>query len=135
MKHLKKGRKFSREKGQRKALLKIMLSDFLLKGKMKTTEAKAKELKKIAEKIISAIKKASPKKENISKIRQIRAQLAKSVNTELLEDISKKFATRSGGYVRVIRLGQRKSDGANMAILEMTESDAAAVPDIKNKKE
>lgn len=121
MKHLKKGRKFSREKGQREAMLKIMLGNFLLKEKMKTTEAKAKELKTKLEKFISKIKDilVGEKIANLPQLRILKAKLPRNVSTDTLKKIAERFANRTGGYVRITKLGRRQSDGAKMAIIEM----------------
>lgn len=121
MKHLKKGRKFSREKKQRKALVKIMLGDFLLKGRMKTTEAKAKEIKTIAEKTISRLKKAlaGEKDAKLALMRNLKADLPRNVTPRRLEEVAKNFENRKSGYARVIKTGQRKSDGAKLAVIEL----------------
>ncbi|MDI6777822.1 MAG: 50S ribosomal protein L17 [Patescibacteria group bacterium] len=121
MKHLKKGRKFSREKKQREALLKIMLGDFLMKGKIRTTEAKAKEIKIKMEGIISEAKKklSSNKNASLFCMRNLKAKLPQNITADKLKNIAQKYSKRRGGYVRIIKLGQRKSDGAKSAVIEM----------------
>jgi large subunit ribosomal protein L17 len=121
MKHLKKGRKFSREKGQREAMLKIMLGNFLLKEKMRTTEAKSKELKTLVEKFISKTKNilVDGKIANLPQLRILMSKLPRNISTEILKKIAEKFQGRTGGYVRIIKLGRRNSDGAKMAVIEM----------------
>lgn len=121
MKHLKKGRKLSRTRKQRKALLKVMLGDFILRERIKTTEAKAKELKEKAEKIISLAKKilAEAKGDNISQVKFVRSQLPRSIKAETLKKIAERFSNRKGGYAKIVKIGQRRSDGAKMAIIEL----------------
>lgn len=124
MKHLRQGRKFSREKDQREAMLKTMLGSFLVMGKIETTEAKAKELKRVSERLISKCKQTismGDKKDKLAAIRFLAARLPKNVKNEQIKKIAEKFATRKSGFSRVIKKGLRRSDGAKMAIIEMTE--------------
>jgi large subunit ribosomal protein L17 len=114
MKHLKTGRKFSREKKQREALLKIMLGDLLLKGKIKTTLAKAKELKMIAEKMISRMK-------NPQALRMVRSRLPRNVDVKAISKIVQKTASRKSGFLKITKLGPRRSDSAPIAIIEIIE--------------
>ena len=114
MKHLKKHRKFGRETGQRKALIRALSHNLIVYKKIKTTEAKAKELRPYIEKIITKAKndtsesrrlvfKKNPNKEDVKKI---------------FTDISPKYRKRKGGYTRIIKLPPRKGDKAKMAIIE-----------------
>jgi large subunit ribosomal protein L17 len=123
MKHLKQGRKFGRTKDKRNAMLRILLGDLLIKEKITTTEAKAKELKRISEKIISKAKlaKASNKFVRLAALRSVLSVLPKNINVKKIEEIGKYFSNRDGGYTRVIKLPQRKSDGAKMAIIEFVK--------------
>lgn len=114
MKHLQKGRKFSREKGQREAMLKIMLGDLLVKTKFTTTLAKAKELKMIAEKMLGQMKKPQM-------ARTLKARLPRNVDLKIIRDLASKTASRQSGYLRIIRKGARRSDGAQMAVIEIIE--------------
>jgi len=121
MKHLKKGRKFSRTAKQRRAMLKNLLGSFLIKEKITTTEAKAKELKMISEKMISQAKKvlSDDKKESISAMRIVRSGLPQNVTPSAIKKIAERFVARKGGYVRIIKKGARRSDSAKMAVIEM----------------
>ncbi len=123
MKHRKYGRKFGRVKKQREAMLRTMLGSFLARERMKTTEAKAKELKVLTEKIIGAAKKISGPggKKNPAKIKLLKSRLPRNVKTETLEKIAEKFTNRQSGFTRVIKLGQRRSDGAKMAVIELVK--------------
>ncbi len=114
MKHKKSGRKFSREKDQREAMLKIMLGDLLLKKRITTTLAKAKELKMIAEKIIGRTKKPES-------LRQLKSKLPRNIDLKTLRGIALIAAPKESGYSRVIKKGRRLSDSAPMAILEIID--------------
>jgi len=124
MKHLKRSRKFSREKNQREALLKIMLGDLLKKKKIKTTLAKAKELKIIAEKTIGQMK--DPRV-----LRIIKSKLPRDITPTIIKNIAAKTASRKSGFVKVIKNGARRSDGAQLAIIEIIEDETL----IENKKQ
>lgn len=115
MRHLKKGRKFGRETDQRHALMKALASAFFLLGRIKTTEAKAKELRPFAEKFIHRAKNPT-----LASKRMLHAVFAPKIVTKLVET-GKSMAGKSGGYTRIIRLGARKSDSAKMAIIELAK--------------
>jgi large subunit ribosomal protein L17 len=123
MRHLKKSRKLSRIRKQRQALLKTMLGDFFLREKIKTTEAKAKELRKKAEKIIARSRKMSEKPGgvNLARLRFLRFQLPRSVKPETLKKIARMFPNRQSGFTRIVKIGQRRSDGAKMAVIELVK--------------
>ena len=113
MRHLRKGRKFGRERNQRRALLKNMAGSFFMLGRIKTTEAKAKELRPYVEKHLTRAK--SPTLAN-------RRVLASSLNARTAAHAiarAGEIGSRPGGYTRIIKLGARKSDSARMAILEL----------------
>jgi len=114
MRKRKRGRKFSRKRDQRKALLKGLTISFFLKEKIKTTEAKAKELKKVAEKFITRAKKGNLHSRRLL-LRSFSPQLVKKI----IDDIGPRYKERKGGYTRIIKLGLRKGDKAKMAIIEL----------------
>jgi len=114
MRHLKKGRKFHRKKGQRRALLKALINNLIVKEKIETTEAKAKELKSRVEKLVTLAKK-----NRLENLRLLLARLPKSAAKKLFYEIAPRYQNRSGGYVRIIESTKlRKKDGAKMAIIE-----------------
>lgn len=113
MRHLKKGRKFHRAQGPRKALMKSLVTALILHGKIKTTEAKAKELRPAIEKMVSKARKKTP-----HTLRMVRKTLAPMVAKKLFDEIGPKYKERKGGYTRIIKLGQRKSDSSSMAQIE-----------------
>jgi large subunit ribosomal protein L17 len=115
MRKRKKGRKFHREKSQRKALLIGLANNLFLKEKIRTTQAKAKELSAISEKYITKAKKM-----DLTKKRLLLRDLTLKVVNKLEKEIAPRYKTRQGGYTRIIKLGRRiKSDGAKMAIIEL----------------
>ena len=115
MRHLNKGRKFSRERDQRTALIKGLATAFFKHGRINTTEAKAKELRPIVERVITRAK--TPSIAN-------RRLLGRTFSETLVKKIfttAEPFATRPGGYTRIIKTGIRKGDAAKMAILELVK--------------
>lgn len=114
MRKRKKGRKLARKRDQRKALFKLLARNLFLKEKIKTTEAKAKEVKPFVEKIIT-----KSKKEDLSSRRFLAKFFPPLVVKKLINEIGPRYKERKGGYIRIIKLGPRKSDGAKMAIIEL----------------
>lgn len=120
MKHLKKGRKFGREKKQREALMKNLLGSLLSRGKIMTTEAKAKDLRVLAEKNLARVKKSfSSGKASPKGLRLITQHLPKNVSTKRIQEISEMLAAKSSGFTKITKAGQRKSDSASIAIIEL----------------
>lgn len=116
MRKLKQGRKLSRKRNQRKALLKSLASAIFLHKKIKTTEAKAKEVSRFVEKCITRAKKG-----DLSSRRILAKYFSKDLNKKLIDEIAPKYKDRKGGYTRIIKLGPRKSDGAKIAIIELVK--------------
>jgi large subunit ribosomal protein L17 len=116
MKHLKRERKFGRMRDQRKALLKSLLSALFLKERIKTTEAKAKEASRLAEKFITKAKRG-----DLVYRRLLAKFLSPIVIKKLFSEIAPKYKERKGGYTRIIKFGPRKTDGAKMAIIELVK--------------
>jgi large subunit ribosomal protein L17 len=114
MKNLQKGRKLNRERDQRRALLKTLAVSLLLKEKITTTEAKAKELSPFVQKKITRAKKG-----DLAARRYLATYFPPRVVKKIMDDLGLRYKEREGGYVRVIKLGQRKSDSAKMAIIEL----------------
>jgi len=116
MKKRKKGRKLNRESSQRKALLRSLARELFLRGKIKTTLAKAKEVSVFAQKQITKGKAA-----NLSSKRLLARNFSKDIVKKITDEIAPSYKERMGGYTRVIKLGRRKSDGAKMAIIELVK--------------
>jgi len=114
MKHHSKTRKLGRTKSVRKALIRSLAEALILNGKIKTTEAKAKELRPFIEKLITKGKKGDLAARRVAISRLIGVQLV----GKLFSEIAPKFADRNGGYTRVVKLPARGGDGSKMAIIE-----------------
>ena len=115
MRHRLAGRALGRSSGHRKALLRNQVTDLLRHERIVTTEAKAKEVRPLAEKIITLGKRG-----DLHARRQAGAVLTDGkVLRRLFDDIAPRFADRRGGYTRITKLGPRLGDGARMAQLEL----------------
>lgn len=119
MRHRNSGRRLGRVSSHRKALMRTLATQFFENEKLVTTVPKAKELRPYAEKIISIAKK-----ETLHARRQALAKLRKrSVVEKLFSDLAPRFADRNGGYCRIVRLGVRKGDAAETALIELIGSE------------
>lgn len=116
MQKRKKGRKLSRKRDQRKALLKSIASSLVLKEKIEVTEAKAKEVSRFLEKQISRARVG-----NLHSCRMLSKFFSPQIVKKLISEIGPRYKERKGGYIRIIKLGPRKSDGARMAVIELVK--------------
>lgn len=118
MRHHNKNRKFGRSASQRGALLKGLALSLVKNGRIKTTEAKAKELRPFVEKIVTRAKNPT-----LAARRVIISRLMnRAIETKILiDEIAPKFKDTKGGYTRVLKLPPRKSDGAKMALIEFVK--------------
>jgi len=116
MRKLKKGKKFNRKGQQRKALFKTLARSFILKEKIETTEAKAKELRPFIEKCIT-----KAKSNNLSARRQLLKSFSERTVKKLIEEIAPRYEKRKGGYTRIVKMGRRISDGAKKAVIELVK--------------
>jgi len=115
-------RKLGRDTGERLALFRSQVSALLLHERIETTEAKAKEVKKIADRIVGMALKG-----DLHAIRQVRRFLTdKEAVKKLFTTIAPRYAGRPGGYTRVVKLGPRRGDAAPMAIVELVPSQPEA---------
>ena len=113
MRHGNVNRKFGREKGQRTALLKSLARNLVIRGRMQTTLAKAKEVRPMVEKMVTRGKSGS-----LSSRRALIAELGDTRTAGKLMKVAEGYKERPGGYVRITKLGARKSDAAEMALIE-----------------
>lgn len=109
-------RKFGREKDQRKALYKSLATALIDHGKIKTTQAKAKSLSIFVDKLVVK----ATKDDLTSSKRFISKFVGEKATRKLITEVGPKFKDKKGGYTRVIKLGQRRSDGSQMALIEFT---------------
>jgi len=107
-------RKFARKTDQRKAFLKSLAANLILKGKIKTTEARAKEVRALTERLIS-----KARQENLAGWRAAASSLPSAAAKKLVKEISPGLKGRKGGYTRLTKLGRRLSDGASMVYIEL----------------
>ena len=115
MRHLVKGRKLRRDTAHRRALLRNLVTSFLEKERIRTSLAKAKAARPLAEKMITLAKKNT-----LAARRQAnRFIFRKLVLNKLFEEIGPRFSERPGGYTRIVKLGPRAGDGMDMALLEL----------------
>jgi large subunit ribosomal protein L17 len=121
MRHRIAGRKLGRTTAHRQALLRNLSKELLEKEKIKTTLSKAKELQPYAEKLVTL-----SKRETLHARRLVLRKIQdKKVVAKLFDALSARYAQRPGGYTRVIKLGPRPGDNAEMAIIELVEAESA----------
>jgi len=115
MRHRRKTRQLGRTKSPRQSLLRNQATDLIMKGSIETTEAKGKELRRYVEKLITTAKNRSGEKA-LSLLQP--KVFGKQAPKELLKKYKPKYKDRSGGYVRIIRLGKRSGDQTKMVKIE-----------------
>ncbi|NMB92104.1 MAG: 50S ribosomal protein L17 [Parcubacteria group bacterium] len=121
MKHLKEGKKFHRKTDQRRALLKGLAVNLIIRGKITTTLSKAKETKKKIERLITIAKK-----QNLASLKRIKQELPIKAAHKLYYDIAPLYKERKGGYTRIIKtVLRRKRDAAELVILELIKEHEA----------
>jgi large subunit ribosomal protein L17 len=117
MRHASSGKKLGRDSAHRKAMYANLTSSLIEHGRIKTTEAKAKAVKPIAEKMITLGRRG-----DVHAHRQAVAFLrSKDIVHKLFAEIAPRFADRPGGYSRIVKLGPRQGDAAEMVYLELVD--------------
>ena len=161
MRHRNSGRKFDRDTSHRKATLRALTANLVLHERIETTDAKAKEVRRVAEKLITKARRlgetaytandkldAKTRAKRLAVERQLAAYLPHFVTRtekggtetkvnlveKVLAELSKRFKDRPGGYTRIIKFGPRRGDGAPMAALELVEGAAPEETEEKPKK-
>lgn len=143
MRHRKAGRRLGRNSSHRKAMYRNMVTSLMVHGQIKTTEAKAKELRRIADKIITMGKRVPPSSLEGLKGEELKAAQARRLHfirrvrrwvnspeaiERLFGEYAERFAKRPGGYTRILKTGFRSGDDAPMALIQLvgdfSESDA-----------
>lgn len=115
MRHRKKGRNLSRSPSHRKALLRNMAMSLFQHERITTTTARAKELRPYAERLITLAKRGDLHARRLA----ARRIADRDVLGKLFDDIAPRYSERSGGYTRILKLGNRKGDAAEMALIEL----------------
>ena len=124
MRHQRSGKKLGRTSAHRKALYSNLAGALIEHGRIRTTEAKAKAVKPFAEKMITLGTRG-----DLHARRQALAALrSNDVVHRLFADVAPRFAERPGGYTRIVRLGQRQGDAAEMVYLELVDYEPVATP-------
>ena len=114
MRHGKSGRKLGRTSSHREAMLRNMVTSFLKYERITTTDAKAKELRKVAEKMITLGKRGDlhARRQALSFVRD------RAVVGKLFDELSIRYRERGGGYTRIVKMGNRTGDNAPVSIIE-----------------
>jgi len=122
VRHHRAGKKLGRDSAHRKALYANLAGSLIEHGRIRTTEAKAKAVKPFAEQMITLGKRG-----DLAARRQAIAELrSQDVVHQLFADVAPRFAERPGGYTRIVKLGPRQGDAAEMVYLELVDFDPAA---------
>ncbi|MFH1122841.1 MAG: 50S ribosomal protein L17 [Pseudomonadota bacterium] len=130
MRHRKAGRNLGRTSSHRKAMLRNMVTSLFRHEQLETTDAKAKELRPIAEKMITLAKKG-----DLHSRRQALAFMKeKSVVHRLFDEVNDRYDDRQGGYLRIIKKGYRKGDGAAVSVVQLLAQEGAQKKDKKRGK-
>ena len=124
-------RKLGRTSSQRKALLRDLTTDLIVNGSIKTTEARAKEVRKTADKMITLAKRGdlASRRQAAAFLRNVVADVkedgdnvrVQSALQYLFEELAPKFADRKGGYTRILKTMPRRGDGSQMVVLEFVD--------------
>lgn len=131
MRHLKSGRKLNRSSSHRHAMWRNMVTSLLQHEHLQTTDAKAKELRRFAERMITLGKRGTlhARRQALAFVR------SRPVVAKLFDDIAPRFRTRPGGYTRITKLGTRRGDAAPLSLIELTERTDRARTEAEKKRE
>ena len=140
MRHNVDAKKFGRDASHRKAMWRNMATSLFREGRIRTTKAKARELRRVADRLVTLAKRAATYAEGdeqqiAARKLHLRRQAYgflrdKAVVAKLFDEIAGKYLERNGGYTRLIKIGQRKGDGAEIAFVELVEEE---VPEKKKR--
>ena len=128
MRHMKSGKRLGRNTSHRKAMMRNMVTSLFEHGKITTTDARAKELRKMAEKLITMARRGDLHSRRL--VMQVVRD--KKVVDKLFDTIAPRYTERPGGYTRIIKLGHRSGDNASLSVIELVEEEFTAKP--KKKK-
>jgi large subunit ribosomal protein L17 len=131
MRHLKAGRKLNRSASHRTALFRNLVTSLLDHEQVRTTDAKAKEIRRFAERMITLGKRGTlhARRQALAFIR------SETVVKKLFDEVAPRFETRPGGYTRVVKLGVRQGDAAPMSVIELVDRGDAARSEADKKRE
>ena len=120
MRHQKKGRKLNRTASHRKALLSNLAASLVIHKKIRTTDAKGKELKGFVERLVTYAKKGDVHGRRLIQ-KKILGKRGKEIANILIHDIAPTYVDRQGGYTRIIKLNNRKNDNAPVSLVEFVD--------------
>ncbi|MAZ60955.1 MAG: 50S ribosomal protein L17 [Candidatus Marinimicrobia bacterium] len=120
MRHLKKGRKLNRTASHRKALMSNMACSLIKHKHITTTLPKAKEVQKYVERLVTYAKKNNVHGRRLI-LKKVKGSYKKEIANTLIHEIAPNYESRSGGYTRIIKVGNRKNDDAKVSILEFVD--------------
>ena len=129
MRHLKKSRKFNKDAEHRRAMFNNMMISFFQHERIKTTSAKAKELRRLSEKIITRARENTLHNKRIV----LKRLKNRDIIAKLFDEIAPLYKNVHGGYTRILKLGRRAGDGANMSLLELVDVEEKAEKKEKEK--
>ena len=120
MRHFKKGRKLNRTASHRKALLSNLAASLIIHKKIRTTDAKGKELKSFVDRLVTYAKKGDIHGRRLIQ-KRIHGKQSKEIANILIHDIAPNYTNRLGGYTRMIKLNNRKNDNAPISLIEFID--------------
>jgi large subunit ribosomal protein L17 len=150
MRHRKAGRKLGRNSAHRKAMYRNMATSLLRHERIQTTDAKAKELRRVVERLITLGKRVSPDAieaasgdekdallaRRLHAIRQARLWVTdREVLTKLFSEVGPRYADRNGGYTRIVKLGARPGDNAPVSIIELVDAELGSVDESEDSED
>jgi large subunit ribosomal protein L17 len=129
MRHLKSGRKLNRSTAHRAALYRNLVASLITFDRIRTTDAKAKEVRRFADRMVTLGKQGT------LSARRRAAAFMRNPNAvrRLFADVAPRFADRAGGYTRIVKLGYRSGDAAKLSLIELTGA-SASVESTKKKR-
>lgn len=142
MRHRKSGRRLGRNSAHRKAMFRNMVTSLMLHGRIRTTEAKAKELRRLAERVITIGKQApasalnglegeqlaAARSARVASVRRARLWVNdRDALAKVFGEYADRFSARPGGYTRILKLGYRSGDDAPMALIELVDGPEISV--------
>ena len=131
MRHLNAGRKLNRSGAHRKALFRNLVTSLIEHEHVRTTDAKAKELRRFADRMITLGKRGT-----LHARRQAAAFIrTKGAVKKLFDEVAVRFRERPGGYTRIVKIGHRHGDAAPMSVIELTDRGESAKAEAEKKRE
>jgi large subunit ribosomal protein L17 len=120
MRHQKRGRKFNRTASHRKAMMSNLASALIIHKRIRTTDAKGKELRGFIDRLVTYAKQEDVHARRLIQ-RRIQGKRAKQITNILIHDIAPTYQNRNGGYTRLIKLNNRKNDNAPVSMIEFID--------------